>query len=597
MDDGDPRRIHVLLELAAAHERTGGADLARLCLREAVQISRRTDDASALARAALSMQSLGHRTGAQNAEVRDLLDDAAHRLEITGGSLSLQSRVLAALTRVELHGSYTRTDAELIAPAHRAIALATTAGDASALAAAQLALHDAMWAPGTAPVRLPVIAEMLEAAHAAGDADLVAQAHLLRAAALIELGDPTGRDELLTYVTLAGNLGHARGRWGALTRQATYAQVAGRAEEAARLGEEALKLGQAIGEPDAVGCFYTSRWSLVALGVPASDATLDGADPLWPMLPMLRAWPRVASGDLAGAREVLGDFSVRDIGVFTGLEALAAAAVVFSAIGSPDQRRWTYERLSPHAGTHVVVGGAASYHAAVDHHLGTLAVSLGDLPAAQAHLSAALTMHERLGAPAWARLSTQALSDLEATTTTDNEFRKVDGRWLITFAGRHVQLPDAKGLHDLWTILGTHGAPVHVRTLLDPLAGDHLPTPGADPVLDDRAKAEYRTRLHELDRRIDDADTLGHSERAGRLRDERDALFHELAAATGLGGRPRPLGDESERARKTVSARLRDTLTKIDRSHPELGAHLRGAIRMGVTCSYDPPEPTAWRLA
>jgi hypothetical protein len=49
-----------------------------------------------------------------------------------------------------------------------------------------------------------------------------------------------------------------------LTRQATFAQLAGRAEEAAQLGEQALELGLAIGEQDAIGCFCTFRWSLVA---------------------------------------------------------------------------------------------------------------------------------------------------------------------------------------------------------------------------------------------------------------------------------------------------------------------------------------------
>ena len=121
--------------------------------------------------------------------------------------------------------------------ARRAVQLAAAANDASALANAKLAVHDAMWTPGTAGVRLPVIAEMLDAAQTSGDDDLAAEAHLLRAAALLELGEPAGRDELLTYVALAGDLGHARGRWGALTRQATFAQIAGRAEESARLGE------------------------------------------------------------------------------------------------------------------------------------------------------------------------------------------------------------------------------------------------------------------------------------------------------------------------------------------------------------------------
>ena len=209
-------------------------------------------------------------------------------------------------------------------PARRAVDLAVAAGDDTALAAAELAVHDAMWAPGTAAARLPVIEGMLDAARAAADPDLTAQAHLLRATALLELGDPAGRDELLTYITLAGTLGHARGRWGALTRQATYAQLTGRAEEAARLGEQALELGQAIGEPDARGCFCTHRWSLVALGVPNPDA-VDGpsmADPLWTMLPLLAAWPPAARGDLATARAHLGDFSVLDVTASTGLEAL-----------------------------------------------------------------------------------------------------------------------------------------------------------------------------------------------------------------------------------------------------------------------------------
>jgi len=202
-----------------------------------------------------------------------------------------------------------------------------------------------MWVPGTAARRLPVIAGMLDAARASGDDDLVAEAHLLRAAALLELGDPEGREALLSYITLAGNLGHARGRWAALTRQATFAQLAGRAEESARLGEQALELGLAIGEPDAVGCFCTSRAALTALGVSGPPIELDASDPLWPMLPVFRAWPFAARGETAAAAAALGDFSVLDITTWTGLEALAAAAVVFAAAsGCPTPRAWPTSR-------------------------------------------------------------------------------------------------------------------------------------------------------------------------------------------------------------------------------------------------------------
>ena len=71
-------------------------------------------------------------------------------------------------------------------------------------------------------------------------------------------------------------------------------------------------------------------------------------------------------------------------------------------------------------------------------------------------------------------------------------------------------------------------------------------------------------------------------------------MIQALAAAAGLGGRARRLGDQSEKARKTVSARVRDALAKIDSVHPPLAQHLRGALRMGTACSYAPVEPTTW---
>ena len=91
---------------------------------------------------------------------------------------------------------------------------------------------------------------------------------------------------------------------------------------------------------------------------------MDTSDPLWPMFPVLKAWPYAARGEAAAAAAALGDFSVLDITMWMGLEGLAAAAVVFAVAGSDAQRSWVYERLRPYAGTHVVVGGCASYHAA-----------------------------------------------------------------------------------------------------------------------------------------------------------------------------------------------------------------------------------------
>jgi hypothetical protein len=246
----------------------------------------------------------------------------------------------------------------------------------------------------------------------------------------------------------------------------------------------------------------------------------------------------------------------------------------------------------------VVVGGCASYHAAVDHHLGALAASLGDTVAAEAHFRAALTMHERLGAAGWARLSEQALAGLLAgpaamsPASAANEMRLVNGVRLLCYQGKQVQVPDSKGLADIAALIGAHGADVHVLTL----TGHRLARLGADPVLDERAKRAYQARLAGLAGDIEDAEDTGRPGRAEALRSERDALIRELAAAAGLGRRDRKLGDEAERARKTVSARVRDALAKIGPVHPELADHLRSSLRMGTLCSYSPAEPVTWTV-
>ena len=587
-------RQALLLELAAALDRSGQSEQAYQRYREAADTARARGDAATLAHAALGLHALGHRSGGESVEVLELLHGAARLLGESNGSLTLQSRVSAALAREMRHGTIRAADAETIRMAVRAVDLATAADDTHAMAVAQLALQDSMWRPGTAVQRLPIIDDMLAAAISSGDTDLAAEAHLLRAAALIELGDPAGRAELSTYISLAEGLGHARGRWGALTRRATLAQLAGRADEAAQLGEQALQLGRAIGEPDAMACFCTSRWSLVALGVPEPDLELAPFDPLWPMFPVFKAWPPAARGDVRAARAALGDFSVLDIVESTGTEGLAAAAVVFAVAGTTAQRSWTYERLLPLAGSHVLVAGCASYHAAVDHHLGALAASLGNVSAAEAHFRAAIALHERLGAAGWARLSEQALTDLSATTpdTTDNEFRFVNGLWHLGFQGAHAQLPDAKGLRDLAMLIGAQGRDVHVFTLL----GVESSGTGADAVLDDTAKKQYKARLRTLDSQIDEAEARGSAE-VETLRAERAALIHELAAATGLGGRARRLGAPAERARKTVSARVRDALSKIVQVHPQLAQHLRDTVHMGTHCRYAPRPRVAWTLA
>ncbi|RAN99796.1 Histidine kinase [Micromonospora saelicesensis] len=186
-----------------------------------------------------------------------------------------------------------------------------------------------------------------------------------------------------------------------------------------------------------------------------------------------------------------------------------------------------------------------------------------------------------------------------ATAIEGYEFRRDGPVWQLAYDGVVVHLPDAKGLHDLHLLLSRPGSDVPAVELLDPAAGPELVAArrmGADPVLDDEAKARYRRHLDRLDEEIDRAAARDDDRKVSKLDAERGALLDELRAAAGLAGRSRRLGDEAERARKTVTARIRDTLRKLDDRHPALASHLRDAVSTGTTCRYLPPEPLRWQL-
>jgi hypothetical protein len=55
-------------------------------------------------------------------------------------------------------------------------------------------------------------------------------------------------------------------------------------------------------------------------------------------------------------------------------------------------------------------------------------------------------------------------------------------------------------------------------------------------------------------------------------------------------------GDDSERARKAVTARIHHAIDHLQHYHPDLANHLRSAIRTGTACTYQPAQPVAWNL-
>lgn len=194
----------------------------------------------------------------------------------------------------------------------------------------------------------------------------------------------------------------------------------------------------------------------------------------------------------------------------------------------------------------------------------------------------------------WAAVARAVLAFIappRAERTDENAFVREGDVWRVAFGGRVCHLRHARGLGDLARLLAQPGTEFSAAALM---AGVEVERPSMQPVLDDSARDALRERIDALDQQIRLAEAAG-SDAALAATEERDRLIRELASATGLGGRPRAFAEATERARKAVTARIRDSIEKIRAELPELGAHLDGAIATGVTCVYRPEGDVAWR--
>jgi TolB-like protein len=181
---------------------------------------------------------------------------------------------------------------------------------------------------------------------------------------------------------------------------------------------------------------------------------------------------------------------------------------------------------------------------------------------------------------------------LSGGRATDARFFQQGDRWQLAFEGTVISVADAKGLRDVASLLACRGEERHCLEL----AGRPAETSGQAAMLDDRARREYRARLIELQREIDEAERDHDQARGGRAREEMDSLVEALSGALGLGGRSRSLGSAAERARSAVTWRIRSAIRKIAALHPALGRHLENSIRTGTYCSYQPERPIDWQL-
>jgi hypothetical protein len=209
--------------------------------------------------------------------------------------------------------------------------------------------------------------------------------------------------------------------------------------------------------------------------------------------------------------------------------------------------------------------------------------------------------------------------ELKATcqAIAGNVFQKTGHFWTISYEGRTFRLKHSKGLKYLAFLLAHPGKEFHAQRLIGEVEGNVLgPVDGAGtrerpflddglyvsslsdagPLLDDRARKEYKQRLDDLAAELEEAREFNDYERAGRLEEEIEALTKELAAAYGLGGRSRKLDHPGEKARKTISKAVTRTLKHIKANDLNLWGQLQNSLSLGSFPSYKPHPPVNWTI-
>ena len=205
----------------------------------------------------------------------------------------------------------------------------------------------------------------------------------------------------------------------------------------------------------------------------------------------------------------------------------------------------------------------------------------------------------------------------ERTKSRDdpNVFRQSGDMWEIAYTdGKGFHLHDLKGLHYIAYLLDNPGEDVSALDLekshpdspddtqamqisAAQLDENGLATSSTDdrqPVLDEKAKQEYKDKLESLRDDRERAEQLEDDEQLERIDKETDAISRELYSAQAIFGKDRIFATESERSRIRVTEAIKYAIGKLRASDKELAEHLGTAISTGKHCSYKPREEVFW---
>lgn len=399
-------RCRVLLRLAEQHWRVGEFDRSRQRYEEAARIASSEDLAEELARAAIG---LGGWSTAYDAALVDetwiaWLEAALDALDEGDGSL--RAIAMARLSEALLYQVPDRLERRT-ALARDAIAMARRLDDPQTLATVLFRAQSGLSTPGAEEQRLAMIDEARGYALEIGDLSLVTDADSAASCLLLELGrfEEASRTFALWFEE-AEQSRQSYLQWVAMTDRSLLAFVRGDFGEAARRARDAVEIGEAAQNPNAIQSYAVQmllwHWEADRMAEIASVGRAFAAD--YPSIPGYRA-VLVMTGivDPIEGREIFDALAADDFSSIprntSWLITMVVLAEASAMLEDAPYAAQLYDQLLPYADLWPTAVKNVVTFGCVHRLLGLLAARLGRWDDAERHFAAA--MRANAPSPPW----------------------------------------------------------------------------------------------------------------------------------------------------------------------------------------------------
>jgi tetratricopeptide (TPR) repeat protein len=531
-------------------------------------------------------------------------------------------------------------------------------GDPAATAEALSLYHHTLLVPDRAHERLRIAEQLLDVTERPEAAMYSLFGLCWRTVDLYLLGDPGADMSFLELRERATALGSQSLGYVASVLDVMRSFRRGELDDTERLAAEALALGTATGDPDALswygGHLLAVRWAQGRLGemhelvaAVIESSTLRRLDHVYPAL---LAYTAALRGDVSAARSAVSALLAGNCGTSpdfsTWTTTMMVLAETAAELGDADLADTVAGRFAPYAHLPVMPSLAVICLGPGERVLATAHMAAGRLDDAAHWLREALIANARLGNRPFETLILAQLAsvlarrrgpgdraeaaDLYASAITLGREMRLDERvshwkqkaaelsdaprnatallgtieerddtWHIEIGGRSTTIGHLSGMRYMAELISRPDTAISAHSLSAAVSGlPDEPTTCGIPALDPQARRHYQQRLVQLEHELDTADLFGDTERSQRAAAERDQIIQQLRRDVGLGGRPRRLNDDAERSRMRVSKAIQRAIRQIESADPVLGRTLQSRIHTGFYCRYspDPGQPIVWTV-